>query len=146
MRKWEPPTGLFLRRGVWTLTERRLREELWKFDDFSCDGVPLVDEMVVGRGHMCQFLPRFHCELNHLQEVCSKSIVKWFKENVFTDHYSTLIPNLSTARDELYDRLEDNANHLLAPARVATRKLKKPRKPIETTHNPLNPPKIKVSQ
>jgi hypothetical protein len=56
-------------RGVDTYRMKadKMREELWKFDDFSCDGVPLVEEMMVGRGHMCQFLPRFHCELNPIE-------------------------------------------------------------------------------
>jgi hypothetical protein len=44
-----------------------MREELWKLDDFRCDGVPLVEEMVAGRGHICQFLLRFHCELNPIE-------------------------------------------------------------------------------
>jgi hypothetical protein len=42
------------------------------------------------------------------------------------DHYSTLIPNLSTAREELHDRLEGSdgdVNRLLAPARVAAKNL-----------------------
>ena len=32
-----------------------------------CDGVPLVEELVTERGHMCLFIPRFHCELNPIK-------------------------------------------------------------------------------
>ena len=44
-----------------------MREELKKFEDFGSDGVPIVEEMVTGRGHMCLFIPRFHCELNPIE-------------------------------------------------------------------------------
>lgn len=30
-----------------------MRKELRKFEDFSCDGVPLVEDMVTERGHVC---------------------------------------------------------------------------------------------
>jgi hypothetical protein len=42
----------------------RMREELRTFDDSSCDGVPLVEEMVMDQGHMCVFIP---CELNPIE-------------------------------------------------------------------------------
>jgi len=45
----------------------KMREELRKFEDFNCDGVPLVEEMVTERGHMCVFIPKFHCELNPIE-------------------------------------------------------------------------------
>ena len=45
----------------------QMREELRKFDDFNNDGVPLVEELIVERGHMCLFLSRFHCELNPIE-------------------------------------------------------------------------------
>lgn len=53
-------------RGVDTVRMKagQMREELRKFEDFSADGVPIVEEMVTGRGHVCLFIPRFHCELN----------------------------------------------------------------------------------
>lgn len=53
-------------RGVDTTKMKavEMREELRKFDDFRCDGVPIVQEVISARGHMCLFIPRFHCELN----------------------------------------------------------------------------------
>ena len=56
-------------RGVDTTGMRaaEMREELRDFEDFSCDGVPIVEEMVTERGHMCLFIPRFHCELNPIE-------------------------------------------------------------------------------
>ena len=56
-------------RGVDThkMKADQMRKELLKFDDFNSDGVPIVEEMLVGRGHMCLFLPRFHCELNPIE-------------------------------------------------------------------------------
>ena len=46
---------------------KEMRDELRKFEDFQSDGVPLVEEMVTGRGHMCVFIPKFHCELNPIE-------------------------------------------------------------------------------
>ena len=56
-------------RGVDThgMKAEQMRQELRKFEDFSCDGVPLVEEMLIGRGHMCVFIPKFHCELNPIE-------------------------------------------------------------------------------
>lgn len=45
----------------------KARDELRKFEDFNSDGIPIVEEMVTGRGHMCLFIPRFHCELNPIE-------------------------------------------------------------------------------
>ena len=64
----------------------RMREELKKFLDFSCQ-LSILEELVTGRGHMCLFLPRFHCELNpiercwchakkHTRAHCTGSIVR----------------------------------------------------------------------
>lgn len=44
----------------------QMREELRKFEDFS-GGVPIVEEMITERGHICLFIPRFHCELNPIE-------------------------------------------------------------------------------
>lgn len=56
-------------RGVNTakMKANEMREELKKFDDFSSDGVPIVEEVILERGHMCLFIPRFHCELNPIE-------------------------------------------------------------------------------
>jgi transposase len=42
-------------------------EQLKKYEDFSSDGVSIVEEMITERGHMCLFIPRFHCELNPIE-------------------------------------------------------------------------------
>lgn len=56
-------------RGVDTYRMKadQMRKELRKFEDFRSDGVPIVEEMVVSKGHMCLFIPRFHCELNPIE-------------------------------------------------------------------------------
>ena len=46
-----------------------MREELKVFLDFSCQ-LSILEELVTGRGHMCLFLPRFHCELNPIERCC----------------------------------------------------------------------------
>ena len=58
-----------------------MRAELKKFEDFKCDGVPIVEEMITGRGHMCFFIPRFHCELNPIERC-------WCHAKRFTRAYS----------------------------------------------------------
>lgn len=58
-----------------------MRAELKKFDDFKCDGIPIVEEMITGRGHMCLFIPRFHCELNPIERC-------WCHAKKFTRVYS----------------------------------------------------------
>ena len=32
-----------------------MREELRKFEDCNADGVPIVEEIIIGRGHLCSF-------------------------------------------------------------------------------------------
>jgi hypothetical protein len=46
-------------RGVDTrkMKANQMREELKKFNDFGSDGVPIVEEMVTGRGHIPSTLP-----------------------------------------------------------------------------------------
>lgn len=43
-----------------------MRDKLKKFPDFA-SSVPIVQEVVQERGHMCLFLPKFHCELNPIE-------------------------------------------------------------------------------
>lgn len=38
-------------------------------DDF-CDQISLLEEFIVSKGHLCIFLPKFHCELNPIEMVC----------------------------------------------------------------------------
>ena len=42
---------------------------LSKQDDFQLQKSQ-VEEMLTGRGHLCIFLPKFHCELNPIEMVC----------------------------------------------------------------------------
>ena len=75
-------------RGVDTAKMKadEMREELKKFPDFTSD-VPIVQEMIEERGHMCMFIPKYHCELNPIERCwchakkltrkrCNGSIVK----------------------------------------------------------------------
>jgi len=43
---------------------------LSKQDDF-CLQESLLEQKIKARGHMCVFLPKFHCELNPIKMVCS---------------------------------------------------------------------------
>ena len=56
-------------RGVNTYKMKadEMRKQLKKYDDFGAEGVPIVEELVAERGHMCVFIPRFHCELNPIE-------------------------------------------------------------------------------
>jgi hypothetical protein len=40
-----------------------------KQDDFRLQK-PLLEEKITERGHLCVFLPKFHCELNPIEMVC----------------------------------------------------------------------------
>ena len=40
-----------------------------KQDDFRLQK-PQLEEKITGRGHLCVFLPKFHCELNPIEMVC----------------------------------------------------------------------------
>jgi hypothetical protein len=42
---------------------------LSKQDDFQLQ-VSLLEQKIVTKGHMCTFLPKFHCELNLIEMVC----------------------------------------------------------------------------
>lgn len=64
----------------------KMREELKKYDDFNSP-TTIVVEVITERGHMCIFLPRFHCELNpiercwchakkHTRANCNGSIIR----------------------------------------------------------------------
>ena len=45
----------------------KLREELAKIEDFK-NPKTLVEEKVKSRGHLCMFFPKFHCELNAIEQ------------------------------------------------------------------------------
>ena len=47
---------------------------LSKQDDFRLQK-SLLEETITGRGHLCTFLPKFHCELNPIEMVCSYFIL-----------------------------------------------------------------------
>ena len=50
--------------GVWTITHlRMLFNGLW---DFKAQKSRIA-EVVEARGHICMFLPKFHCELNYIE-------------------------------------------------------------------------------
>jgi hypothetical protein len=44
---------------------------LSKQDDFR-NQISLLEEKIRARGHICVFLPKFHCELNPIEMVCLK--------------------------------------------------------------------------
>ena len=80
--------GVLEERGVDVtgMNAAHLREELKKFADFGFS-LSILEELISRRDHMCQFLPRFHCELNpiercwcharkHTRSHCTGSIVR----------------------------------------------------------------------
>ena len=67
------PKGMKLileERGVCTdgMVAEKLREKLQTFEDFKTQK-SLLEEMVEARGHICMFIPKFHCELNPIERV-----------------------------------------------------------------------------
>jgi len=42
---------------------------LSKQDDFRLQE-SLLEQKIKGKGHVCVFLPKFHCELNPIEMVC----------------------------------------------------------------------------
>ena len=46
----------------------RLWHELLEFEDFK-DRTTILQQEVAGRGHVCLYLPKFHCELNPIERV-----------------------------------------------------------------------------
>ena len=57
-------------RGIYTSgwTAERMRQELRTFDDFQ-NVKTISEEDIESRGHICVFLPKFHCELNPIERV-----------------------------------------------------------------------------
>ena len=57
-------------RGVDThgMNAAQMQLELKKFPDFQ-QSTTIVEEIITGKGHLCQFLPSFHCELNPIERV-----------------------------------------------------------------------------
>lgn len=55
-------------RGVDTkgMNSDKLREELKSFQDF-CDKTTILEQEVNDQGHLCEYLPKFHCELNPIE-------------------------------------------------------------------------------
>ena len=45
-----------------------MRQELGTFDDFQ-SAKTIIEEEIESKGHMCVFLPKFHCELNPIERV-----------------------------------------------------------------------------
>jgi hypothetical protein len=45
---------------------------LSKQDDF-CLQISLLKQKITSRGHLCIFLPKFHCELNPIEMACISS-------------------------------------------------------------------------
>ena len=50
--------------------------------------VSRLETMITGRGHLCWFLPKFHCELNPIELVWGRS--KWYVRQNVTGSFSWL--------------------------------------------------------
>ena len=46
----------------------KMKEKLQTFEDFATQK-SLLEELVESRGHLCMFIPKFHCELNPIEGV-----------------------------------------------------------------------------
>ena len=58
---------------------------LSKQDDFR-NQESLLEQKIKARGHLCVFLPKFHCELNPIEMVC----LNHFYSHVITEHSTVL--------------------------------------------------------
>jgi len=56
---------------------------LSKQDDFRLQK-SLLEETITGRGHLCTFLPKFHCELNPIEMVCFYFMYCYLILNVYS--------------------------------------------------------------
>ena len=48
------------------LNAEKMRERLNQFDDFASQ-VTILEELVRSKGHVCLYLPKYHCELNPIE-------------------------------------------------------------------------------
>lgn len=56
--------------------ERSLIHVLGKCADFQQEVMSILKEEILDHGHKCDFLPKFHCELNPIERIWAKS--KWY--------------------------------------------------------------------
>ena len=61
-----------------------MRERLNQFDDFTSQ-VTILEEFVRSKGHICLYLPKYHCELNPIyrkklvsRKKSVETVCKWF--------------------------------------------------------------------
>ena len=94
-------------RGIITtgMTAPKMREMLKTYPDF-CNSISLLEELVISKGHLCFFLPKFHCELNpiercwchakrHTRAYCNGSIVRLRK--IVPEGFTTVSKDLITS-------------------------------------------------
>lgn len=48
------------------MNAEKMREKLCEFEDFS-NQTTLLEELVRSKGHICLYLPKYHCELNPIE-------------------------------------------------------------------------------
>ena len=71
--------GMKLVLDVKGLNAEKMRKKLSKFEDFSCQ-MTLLEGLVRSKGHVCLYLPKYHCELNPIERNwchAKKTVHKW---------------------------------------------------------------------
>ena len=48
------------------LNAEKMHEKLSEFENFSCQ-MTLLEELVRSQGHVCLYLPKYHCELDPIE-------------------------------------------------------------------------------
>eukprot|EP01083_Nonionella_stella_P004173 11996_1 len=71
-----------------------LRKELASHDDFKSQ-LSMLEEYIVSQGHSCDFIPKFHCELNECELIWAIGKDRFIRHNTF--HTASHIQRLKTA-------------------------------------------------
>ena len=85
---WRP--GMVLKDE--TDTSRSIFHALNKCSDFHIFIKSILQELIEGLGHCCDFLPKFHCELSPIERVWAKS--KKYVRNFSDDTRDTMLKNI----------------------------------------------------
>ena len=83
-------------RGV--CTKKMVKEDILKTYEDVKNSKTILCELIEGRGHMCIYIPKFHCELNPIErcwcQAKKHTIIKFFQkskyyEKAYSEGYTT---------------------------------------------------------
>ncbi len=104
------PKGMKLvleERGVNTrgMNAAKMREELNKFDDFQ-KKITILEQRIESKGHICIFIPKFHCELNAIERCwChAKKHTRAYANGSITRLRTTVPEGLNSCSKELISK------------------------------------------